>query len=445
MNAVVLAIALAATPIRLEEVRAESWKNVAALQAEIDRLRADQQVIASRGALLPQLTLGASGQYTVQGPRHYIVPVTLTDANNNIVGVAYQDQPIPTATYPAFDLNLVLQQSIVDASRWAQLVQNAALAEAAQGQELEQRMTSALEGVRRFYQLFRAQKTLEVLLARVQSSESQVARAKALFEAGKRRKDDALAAEVNLGNDRIAVAQQRSTVATADADLATWLARPGESELTAVEPAVLSQPPDAKVDLEATAQAARENRPLFKALAGQIRAAEAGINAQRAGYLPRVGLNITYDRNANDPRPFFADPRFQNTLIGTVNLNWNLFQGFSNQAQVRDQQYAKTRVQLQLEQTERELVGEIAKAVRALASQVEVARLAATNRDVAAMGLRLAQERFAAGAATTLEVRDAQQKLTDAELTALNGRIDVEIARAQLERDMGTLSPGVTP
>ena len=64
------------------------------------------------------------------------------------------------------------------------------------------------------------------------------------------------------------------------------------------------------------------------------------------------------------------------------------------------------------------------------------------NVTIATDALALAEERFKAGAGSTLEVRDAQLKLTQAELQHLQNRIDVEIARAALERVLGT---GVNP
>jgi outer membrane protein len=77
-----------------------------------------------------------------------------------------------------------------------------------------------------------------------------------------------------------------------------------------------------------------------------------------------------------------------------------------------------------------------------LQSQITSAELASANRQAAADALTLAEERFNAGVSSTLEVRDAQLKLTQAELTLLENRINVEIARFGLMRAMGTLAPG---
>jgi outer membrane protein TolC len=56
----------------------------------------------------------------------------------------------------------------------------------------------------------------------------------------------------------------------------------------------------------------------------------------------------------------------------------------------------------------------------------------------ATYGSTLAQDRFKAGAGSTLEVRDAQLKLAQAELTLIQNRVNVEVARANLERAIGS-------
>ena len=81
-------------------------------------------------------------------------------------------------------------------------------------------------------------------------------------------------------------------------------------------------------------------------------------------------------------------------------------------------------------------------AVEALETRIEAARLAAENREAAVQSLTLAEERFKAGAGSTLEVRDAQLKLTQAELALLENRIDVEIARFALMPGHGHAEPG---
>lgn len=445
MISVIVAASLAATPIRLEEVRLQSRNNTQALQAELDRRRAQEAVRSARSALLPQVNLGATVGGGLSGPQRFYTTVPVVDETTGAFA-GYRQEPvdIPATGRGTFDFNISVSQMIYDAGRWALLAQAGAQADVAAGQAYEQQLTSELEGIRRFYQLYRTQRTLEVLQARVADDQSLVERASALFEAGKRRREDPLNAQVNLGNDRIAAILQRSQIASAGTDLATWLARSPGEELSAVDPGTLSGPPVPAPPLDKALALARERRPLIKSLQVAIHAAEEGIAAARAAYLPRLSLSANYDRNSPTPDPFFTDLRKQNNVSANLTLSWNLFSGFQTQSQVEDARLQQEKARLTFVQAQRDLEGEVAKALVALQTQIEATQVADANRQLAREGLLLAQERYAAGAATTLEIRDAQLKVTNAELSFLESRIDVEVARAALERSMGTLSMGVS-
>lgn len=441
MSALLLAAIVAATPIKLDEVREQSRANVAALQAELDRLRSETQVTVARGAVLPHVSLsaGVSGSYV--GPKNSFQPV-IDPVTFQVTG--FQPSFTKESWQGGYDLSVTINQVIYDARVWAQLAQAGANRDYYAAQESEQRMTSEFEGVRRFYNLYRAQKTLDVLNDRLRDDQTQVDRAHNLFEAGKGRKDDELAAQVNLNNDRITAIQQESTIAAARADLATWLARPGGEELVAADPGTLTPEMAAAPSFDSALALAHGHRPLYQALDAQVKSAQQGIAVSRAGYLPRVGANGYYDRGSPDARAFFADPARQNMVAGGVTLSWDIFSGLQTQAAVSDAELAARKAQLSLEQSQRELEGDLKKALEALRVAIASTQVALTNREVADAGLKLSEGRFAAGAGTTLEVRDAQLKLTSAELTLLSNRIDVEIAREYLNRAVGIRS-GSTP
>jgi outer membrane protein TolC len=84
-------------------------------------------------------------------------------------------------------------------------------------------------------------------------------------------------------------------------------------------------------------------------------------------------------------------------------------------------------------------------ALDSLGAQLKALEIAQQNRVTASQNLDYAQERFKAGASSTLEVRDAQLKLAQAYQTLIQTRSDAEVARAGLEKAMGTLGNGATP
>ncbi len=432
---VLFAVALMATPVTLDEVRAASLANAQAMRAELERVRVSEQVRLSRASILPHLVLQAGSSGGASGPqrRFSVIPDPTAES-----GFREEQIDIPPSTRSSFDLTLQVTQLLYDGGRWwNQIAQAGAQEEAAAGQLEEQRLASELEGVRRYYELLRAQRVREVLEATASRSELQLRRARALFEAGRAQKREEIDAEVNLGNDRISVIRQGRQIAAAQAELAVWIGRSGAEELLAAPPAQLEREPEPAPSLEQALKVARAKRPLLKSLERQRRAAELSVDVAKGGYAPRVSLFGSVSRQSPRADLFVNDPSRQNSYGGGVTLSWGIFEGLLTDAQVRQAEAQAKRALLDQEQGVRELEGEVRQALAVLESQLEVVKIAAANRALAQRGLKLAEDRFQAGSGTTLDVRDAQLKLTQAELQLLESRIDVEIAHAALYRALG--------
>lgn len=436
MIAPVLLVVLAA-PITLDEVRTASRENIQALLSELDVARAHEGVRSSRAVIFPQLSATTQLGAQLAGPQRSVVPKLQPDGT-----FINEVQTIESSTHGNWVLGVTLNQLIFDGGRWwNQIAQSGATEEAARGQLEEQRIASQFEAERRFFELLRSQQAYEVLKETVSRSQLQLDRAKLLFEAGRGQKRDALDAEVNLGNDQISLVRARQSIVSAQVDLLSWLARP-TSEVEAVVPDSFKTPtPAPGPDVAQALTLARDHRPLLKALANQQRAAELSIDVARGGYYPRVSGQVAYLRQAAGPSPFFTDPSLQNQLTLGLNLQWDFFSGFATSAQVGRASADLRTAELNEQQAERDLGAEIRRTSAGLDAQLQIAVLAEKNRVVAESSLKIAEERFNQGASTTLEVRDAQTKLTQAQLTQVQGRIDVEIARAGLARIVGAPLP----
>jgi outer membrane protein len=436
---------LGATPIGLDEVRTQSREsNSAAVLAGLTHANTEAQQRLSRSVIYPQLYLSSSANFYDQGPQtlHTTVPVLNPDFS-----VTYQQEniTIPSSNYGLFDTSLNIQQLIYDGGKWWTAIAQAGDQErAALGQLEEQRNTSEYEGVRRFYELVRAEKSAEVLQATAKRSAEQLERARAMFEAGHALKGDVFSAEVTLGNDRISVVRQYGAVTSAQADLAVWLAHPGMEELTARDPGTLDAAPAGAPEASSSLEIARQRRPLLQALSDQVRAAELGILIARSAYLPRLSATAALGRTGPSADPVYTDPTKQNYLSLGLLLHWDLFSGFATDAQVEQARIAKSQADVNLAQAARELEGDVRRVIGNLNLSVDVWKLSVANREAAQHGLSLAEARYSAGAGSQLEIQDAQLKLTQSDLNVVSSRIDIEIARANVSRVLGR-PPGATP
>ncbi len=452
MNALVLSALLAATPITLEQVRQESRNNLQALLSELDRVRASEQKRVSTGALLPQIALNAQAGRTIQQDYRDIGTVVVLDAAGTPVLDA-NGQPtyrqavtdFPHYAYNRFQLGATLNQVLFDLGKFQVLAQSGHLEAAARGTAAEQVLASEYEAIRRFYVLWTAQKQLVVLQVTAQRSQEFADRAQALFEAGRGTKGDALAAAVNLGTDRINVEKQRAVVSQAQIDLAAWLGRPEGEELDAADPSLPDTPPPPPVTLQQGLDLARVNRPVLVQWGEQVKAAKSFETSQAAGWAPRINFQLQWLRSGPEADTVYTEFGKQSAVSGAITLNWDLFNGFQTDAQTKQARAQLAQAKLNLAQNERDVEGQVKVALDSLGAQLKALEVAQQNRVTATQNLDYAQERFKAGASSTLEVRDAQLKLAQAYQTLIQTRSDAEVARAGLEKAMGTLGNGATP
>lgn len=433
MLAVVAAVMLAA-PITLDEVRAGARANLDQLKAELELQRASQGVKVARSAILPQLALQANVGGTWFGPQRVFSTVPTAGPNGEVV---FEQRTVETAgnSRGNFSLSVGISQLIYDGGRWwSQLAQSGNQQEAAQGQLEEQRLLSEFEAVRRFYELLRAQTSLDALAAAQVRSQTQLLRAKSLYEAGRAQRLDAIDAEINVGNDEISVLRQRQAITSAQVDLLKWLGRPSaQIEAVRPQPSAARQP----AGVEQAMNEAKAHRPLLRALAAQSKAAERAVDIAFSAYLPRLSASAAYQRQSPTADPFFTDPSKQNAVNVGATLQWDLFSGLATQGAVEQSRVALQSANASLKQAELDLEGDVRRALDALDVQVKVLAVAQKNFELAKSSLSLAEERFTAGAGSTLEVRDAQVKLTTAQLNVVTAEVDVELARANLYRIVG--------
>lgn len=432
----IIALLLTATPITLDEVRQASRQNLDAIRAELSVTRAGLDRADARSVLFPQVDLSLGFSETLAGPQRRFTTAPQIQADGSL---SFVQRPvdIPSFAQGNFQLGLSVQQLLYDGGRWwNQLARTGALEEAAKGQLVEQQAASELEAVRRFYELLRAQVTLTVLEGSVKRSSDLLERAKGLFEAGRAQKRDVLDAEVNLGNDRIAVIRQRQAIVTAQASLLQWLGQPPRDVEAVTPPGFQNVLAPLVPEAPKVLSLARERRPLFHVLDAQGRGARLAVEIARADYLPRLTANANYNRTAPSAE-LFIDPTKQHAVTLGANLSWDLFSGFATDSQVARAQTQLTELEKQQRQATIELESEIVRATGALSAQGEIAILAARNRQLADESFAAEEQRYTAGATTSLSVRDAQNRALQAQLTQLQTRVDLEIATAALERLAG--------
>lgn len=271
-----------------------------------------------------------------------------------------------------------------------------------------------------------AQSTLQLLDADLQH-------AKILLQAGTLQQVDVLRLDAERARIEQQLLQAETTALAARRRLALLLGLPDGTELALVDidttPPVLPWTEDQAVAL------ARRDRSEARVADANRQAAELGIAVARANYFPSISLLAIYSHALNAGS--FGSAA-DSAYIG-VSLDWNLWDWGKRSAEV-DGSRALSR-QAQLSQTA--VADQIAVDARTRwqAARTAQATLAVTARGQAAAveAQRLQATRFAHGAATTVEVLDAETALANAQSQAAIARYQYLVAWMALSRAAGSL------
>ena len=418
-----------AHPLTLDEAVKLSLERNPDLQKQVLlALSAEQDKVLARSAILPQLGFNASYTDTRQGG---------TGSAPTIISNV-ELPPTPTSVFHNWQGSITLKQLIFDGGKWWNnldasdlgLASNQALVD-------EQRLQIAYLVEQRFYELVRAQRQLKVLADAAARSRDQADFTQRLFEGGRSTQADVYAARANRDNDEITRLAQERNVELARADLALAIGLDPAEPLTVAEPKRLMDDPAQPPPAQDAVVRALQTRPSIKAANLLLESQRKLASAAKGDYWPILSASAGYQRSARDLNTITSDPTLNSTLYGSINLSWNVFSGFATNANARKAEIQAALSENDLFTARRNVASDVEKAVAQLSTARAQARVAQQAEGTAKEGLRLARTRQEVGVGTQLEVRDAELKLTQAQLSRVGALVDGREAEAALRRAQG--------
>jgi outer membrane protein len=387
-------------------------------------LSAEQDKVLARATILPKVDFNASYTDTRQG------------AGTVVYGPVVQQ--VPFVIYHNWFGGVSARQLIFDGGKWWNNISAAdQTLQSNQAQVDEQRLQITYLVEQRFYELVRAQRQLLVLADAARRSRDQAEFTQRLFEGGRSTQADVYAARANRDNDEIIRLGQERNVELARADLALGIGVDPAEPLTVQDPQGLMAEPAAPPKAEEAVARALQNRPSIKAASLTLEASRSAAGAAKGDYLPQIFLSASYQRSPTEFKTLYSEPTTNSTLQGSVNLSWNLFFGLTTHANVQKAMLQAALSENDLMTARRNVAADVQKAVAQLSTARAQARVAHQAEQTASEGLRLARTRQEVGVGTQLEVRDAELKLTQAQLSVVGSLVDGREAEAALRRAQG--------
>ncbi len=287
-----------------------------------------------------------------------------------------------------------------------------------------------------YFTILRAEKFLIVAQQQVKQFEAQLEVTKAFFEVGIVPKNDVLQAEVSLANAKQSMVKAENDLATAKASFNTLLRRGIGSPLSVVD--ILEYKPF-PLRFENSLEEALGKRPEIRTAELNIDQAKENVKIARSQYFPTVSLTGAYGRSSDEVglNGDLRSERWNIQTLATITLwNWGntAYKVGENKVKVTQAEDSKTQLieSITLEVKDDYLNMQVAE------KNVGVAEVAIAQAEE---NLRMNEERYKYQVATQTDVLNAVTLLTQARTNYYGALSDFNVAKAQLERDMGRMYP----
>ena len=311
----------------------------------------------------------------------------------------------------------------------AELSRSGAALDAANADETRARFAAALLTEQEYYAVLAAHELLISAEQQVRRAEEGLKVARARVASGAVVQSDSLQLVLDLTRARVELLRQRAALEVAQLNLGR---RVGSDRSVDAAPIDTAPPPELPIDDAAALALALEQGPDYRLARADERSADAVLRAQRSDYFPTVNLSGAHQRFDSK---FFPSARAVSSV--TLGFSWPLWNSGQREvavAEARTRSNVARAIRADLERGARADVTEALAAYRTARASVVLSQTALA---VAQENYRVQESRYRAGAATILDLRDAQVDLAQAEAELVQARYGTRLALAGLEAMLG--------
>ena len=172
----------------------------------------------------------------------------------------------------------------------------------------------------------------------------------------------------------------------------------------------------------------------------QERMLNQSLKMQRAANLPSLNASINYMLNAMDESLAITKYKWMGSSTALVSLNVPIFAGGKRRAAINQAKINLTTLQLQRENTERQLHTAIMQYESSMQTSLKQYHASSENISQAKRGYDIAVKRYEVGGGTVVDVDNSQLAYTQAELSRSTAIFNYLINQASLEKIKGTYS-----
>lgn len=267
-------------------------------------------------------------------------------------------------------------------------------------------------------------------------SKDRLVRANYQFDYGQSTKLAVLNAEVDINNDSINLINSKQQLKNFKRDL------------NVVTGHTLPDDFDVKTDIDFVLELNKDdlfqktlaNNAVLLQVDKSITISEYDVKSGKSAYLPTIGLTGTYGWNENNNNAAsFVAVSTSTGLSGGLNLSWNLFDGGTTIARVKNARINLETQKLQKEQLMIDITRNFNNAWDDYLNKLEIYRIQEENIITAQNNFDRTEEKFKIGQVNSIEFRQAQLNLLNAELSRNQAKYLAKLAELQILQISGEI------
>ncbi|WP_034229911.1 TolC family protein [Aquimarina pacifica] len=287
-----------------------------------------------------------------------------------------------------------------------------------------------------YYEVARLSENIAILKETLEISKKRVTRSEYQFEYGQNTKLNILNARVDVVNDSINLLNANQQWSNAKRDLNVLL-NEDLDRLFDVDTIVRFIP---RLQLDNFTSTYQDHNVTILQNEANLKINEYDVKVSKSGYLPTVGLNGTYGWNKNNNNAAsFLTTQTSDGLSTSVSLSWNLFDGGSTITNIKNAKITLENQELAKKQVEQQVRRDILNANKTYRSLLSIHKIQQQNVITNQNNFERSEEGYQRGLVTSIEFRQAQINLMNAQTNLNTAKYNAKMAELELLQLTGQL------
>lgn len=405
----------------------------ALIQTQDNYRKAKAGVMQAWGAFLPSIDASLSRDYNNIKNTESIEYITAHDP----VIDSFVTVPVFSDTYESHTLrsSLTARYTLFDGfGKFTYLSYQRANVAATKHQLSSKELEAIYKVKSRYYDLLKSQALLDITKKAVERSEQLMKISETKYELGSASKSDVLKARVSLSEAQLELLKANNWVETAQANLNYSIGEPVDQKIVIEEinnPQIDIQPDEIR-------NTALMSNPTYLAAQASVQSARRYLQYSRKDYLPSLTVRASRTWSKNKSSTYIVDEwKKPNSIYLEGLLSLNIFNGFSTRRNTENAKADLHTSEYSLLDSKRSIELEARASYLNFQEKSKAIELAKEKFASAQEDYKFAQEKYTLGAATILDILNAELSLKTAESDKIESKYDYYLAVARLKKVMG--------